>query len=623
VSAGDEVRDRLAAGDEVRDRLAAGDEVRDRLAAGDEVYSAWRIQTTDSGRANPMPAFELRSFFECGTATWREQAYWVGSSFSGARDAAVITLTARLQLLGFPARCTGMRIHQIGVKGSSIVGNAPLFTPSENACPPHTGLLVRRMGQAGDPVKGFYGMELLRCFPARWLPLPGNNSLPNVPAAIRAFQTWVAALIANRICITGETGSGPLYPVLALAYWAITDTDTLDNPLDPVLGNPGSALVSLGLGAPNSNPTVLPSIPAGVLVAITGVAFRGQEIGDKGRINGSRKVFGSEANVITVGAEAPPDGVWVQSGNVQMEQTVYVPITSVGTEGSAERKCGSTKYPNMTGSFPRGYIPPLLAKVVPRGEPTETVPIVTTPPPYPGSLLVTNAKDLCAVCYRGYPDVPPETTKACTLYKIANLENSYYMCCSGTDSFTNPITGIPADITNGIGLPFGFPLVIYEVIKAFVPQGSTCYLAGHSLGGMACENYLNYYAANTIQFPRIVTFGSPVVGFLTGFSDVLKKAVIKYLNFGQKARRFSTKGDLVPTASPPGFILAIFGSPELTFVSNFPYGNGPYESHVHYQELASLENWDVWGNPLYTTQFPFPGQYLYLDLVFTVSPGGS
>jgi Lipase (class 3) len=570
-----------------------------------------------------MPAFELKTWFAAGDATWTERFYWVGSSYGAAMQRLQVCTRYRIALLGQGAACTQLRVSDLAVWRDSIV-SAPSGQPAaSNACLPSSGLLVRLQGVSGQPPHGFYRTLLLRCFPVAWLPPSPGDPAPTVPAALAALAEWQQALRANGLCIQAIAGTGPLYPVTALAWWATGNTDTVGNPLQPKLSDKGSTFVSLALSGPAGQENSLPSIPVGSKVGIHGVSYVGGPTARAPGVNGSREVLDSMPGLISVIAEAPAPGQWVRSGTVQLETEVYVPIRDVVPRGVGEKKVGHQKAPAPL-AMAAGPTPRIGPHVVPRRISYPTLTITPVGGPYPGTVLITNARELCELIYEGYPDVLPETTKPLALYQIMNLQKSYYILCSGTDSYTNFVTGIPADIYVGLGLPFGFPNVIYETVLALVPDGSTVYLAGHSLGGMACESFLNYYAGNTNAYPRLVTFGAPVIGFLTSVSDIFKKSVTKWANFGQKAVRFSTLHDPVPALSPIGLVLEVLGNPELTIVSNAPFPeHGPINTHTHYPMLKSLEVYDVLGNdktaPDYIPLIPF----MYLKLIFTVDPGGA
>jgi hypothetical protein len=569
-----------------------------------------------------MPAFELKTWFASGDATWTERFYWVGSSYAAAMQRLQVCTRYRIALLGAGAACTQLRVSDLAVWRDSIVSAPAGQQAAGAACLPSSGLLVRLQGVHGQPPHGFYRTVLLRCFPVAWLPPSPGDPAPTVPAALAALAEWQQALRANGLCIQAIAGTGPLYPVTAIAWWATGQCDTVGNPLAPNLTDKGTTFVSLGLSGPVGQEKSLPSIPVGSIVGIHGVSYVGGVSARAPKVNGSREVLDSMPGLVTVIAQAPAPGQWVRSGTVQLETEVYVPIRDVVPRGVGEKKVGHQKVPAPQAV---AVVPavPLGPQIVPKGITYPTLTITPVGGPYPGTVRITNAREVCELIYQGYPDVLPETTKPLALYQIMNLQKSYYILCSGTDSYTNFVTGIPADIYVGLGLPFGFPFVIYETIVGLVPDGSTVYLGGHSLGGMACESYLNYYAGNVNAYPRLVTFGAPVIGFLTITSDIFKKEVTKYANFANKTVRFSTLHDPVPALSPIGLVLEVFGNPELTIVSNAPFPeHGPVNTHTHYPMLLSLTVYDVLGNPMGGSG-PAPLiPEMYLKLIFTVDPGG-
>jgi hypothetical protein len=569
-----------------------------------------------------MAAFTLKSFFRMEEATWTETAYWVGSSYSGAISVLQAVLLARLQLLGFPAFCTGSRVSAIGHPGNSTSGAPPLFSPSLEAADPWTVMLVRLQGSAGTPLHGYFRVEQLRGMPNEWLPEQGFQGMPRIPALQKAYAGWIQALIQNQVCIKAEAGTGPVFPVLGVGYWAFFDSDTIGTPLQPDASDFGAALVTMALGSPATAANVVPQIQLGSMVGVHGVSWNSPTGSRAKDLNGSREVVGSVDGAITVVGMPPVGGVWTGQGTVQPESTLYVPITNATFEGVGEKKVGSTKYAHLGRSFPSGYIPAPPDVPVPQPPPLPVFEVDAGPGPFPGTIPIETARELCVVTYEGYPDVPPVTTKPLSIYQIINMDNCYYLCCSGTDSYVNPVTGYPGDITNGIGLPFGFPFSILEALALKIPRDGVVFMSGHSLGGMACENSTHYTLAPKYKVIRCVTFGAPIVGVISNVASIFRRAAIKIglSKFTLPFVRFKTPNDPVPALSPVGLLSALIRFPTYTTVSNFPFGNSPFDSHTHYPELPSLDQYDVFGNFASILYDPDLFPILYLKLIYTVNP---
>lgn len=568
-----------------------------------------------------MPAFELKTWFASGDATWTERFYWVGSSYGAAMQRLQVCTRYRIALLGAGAACTQLRVSDLAVWRDSIVSAPAGQQAGGAACLPSSGLLVRLQGVHGRPSQGFYRTLLLRCFPVSWLPPSPGDPAPTVPAALAALAEWQQALRANGLCIQATDFSLPRYPVQGVQWFGVVNADAIGTPLDPADTDPLANYLAIVLPPGVRIPSTDPVTGASSKVGIHGVRWSGAGSARAPDVNGTRTVVESNPGELIVNGQTPLGGQYVSGGMVQLSTHVYVPIRDVLPRGVAERKVGHQAAPDLPqlppaptaaeipaprtpfvrtlnpGTFVGGKPPPPPPQYLP------PIPPSTARPPYQQYIRCQFAQDLALVAWQGYYPSPPAQNYPIGIYEIANSPGVWLVICSGTDLRVNADTGVSADITSGIGLTTVFYSAIINAVQEVVPLGISLIMSGHSLGSMCAEQAGSFLSTIGYPFYKLIGFGA-------GRTAPKVKGTIY--------QRFATPGDKTPYAPLLGLTDQLAGLNALTIVDNSPYGNGLVESHIHYYQIASLLTYNAWGNDIEGTVNDF--MYLNLKGRFTVLP---
>ena len=128
-----------------------------------------------------------------------------------------------------------------------------------------------------------------------------------------------------------------------------------------------------------------------------------------------------------------------------------------------------------------------------------------------GTTNYTRSYQICNLVYEGYnggSKGPISVTRG----KLNNKYTCYLVCLSGTESVSNQSTGYLTDALSGFNLNNAYVTNVVKVITANVPSGSRLILAGHSLGGMVCQQVAaNDTIKNRYVVMNTVTFGSPLL----------------------------------------------------------------------------------------------------------------
>ena len=174
---------------------------------------------------------------------------------------------------------------------------------------------------------------------------------------------------------------------------------------------------------------------------------------------------------------------------------------------------------------------------------------------------------------------PISITKGTYTYKKywwTEAKDVYLICLSGTDTDAeNTTTGYWTDLLSGFEFDNKYVQNVKKAIMENIPANSNIILAGHSLGGMVCQQVAaeselksNYNILNT------VTFGSPLID---GFS---REGTVK---------RLGDTSDIVPYLSVSTFYNIIWQAAGLNTE------DGGYGWDVLSAHCESYNRNDVWG----------------------------
>lgn len=193
------------------------------------------------------------------------------------------------------------------------------------------------------------------------------------------------------------------------------------------------------------------------------------------------------------------------------------------------------------------------------------------------TVTYTTSPEICNLVYEGYNEgvYGPIIVTQGTMIKNSTSYSVYLITLSGTEFVENQSTGYITDLLSGFNLDNAYYRNVISVITNNIPTGSNLVLAGHSLGGMICQQVAanstvkaNYNVLNT------VTFGSPLL------SAGSREGTVK---------RLGDTSDVIPYASGSlinNTIWAILG---------LNRENGGYGLDLEAAHTESYLRSDVWG----------------------------
>lgn len=106
---------------------------------------------------------------------------------------------------------------------------------------------------------------------------------------------------------------------------------------------------------------------------------------------------------------------------------------------------------------------------------------------------------------------PVSITKG-TYKKLLTSKTVYLVCLSGTEMVKGQSTGYLTDLLSGFNLNNEYSKNVVKIISQNIPANSNIILAGHSLGGMVCQQVsANDTIKDKYNILNVVTFGSPLL----------------------------------------------------------------------------------------------------------------
>ena len=181
--------------------------------------------------------------------------------------------------------------------------------------------------------------------------------------------------------------------------------------------------------------------------------------------------------------------------------------------------------------------------------------------------------------FSNYSATPISICKG-TLTTSSGTKTIYLVALSGTQIKSNQSTGIITDFEAGFSIQSAYLTDVKNAMVKYIPNGSNVVLAGHSLGGMICQQIASdstmkadYVILNT------VTFGSPLLGWLSREGAT---------------QRLGDSSDVVPYLS----ISSLFGVTLLWEALGLNVENGGYGANLlnaHIQSYANATEWSGWN----------------------------
>lgn len=193
------------------------------------------------------------------------------------------------------------------------------------------------------------------------------------------------------------------------------------------------------------------------------------------------------------------------------------------------------------------------------------------------TVTYTTASQICNYVYDGYnggSKGPIIITKG-TYKKGSTSKTVYLVTLSGTELVTDQSTGYLTDALAGFNLNNKYYSNTVSVITKNVPKGANLILAGHSLGGMICQQVAsNSTIKDRYNVMNTVTFGSPLLAAGTREGTV---------------KRLGDTSDVVPYLS--GSLI----NNTAWAIAGLNRENGGYGTDVYSAHTASYLRDDVWG----------------------------
>ena len=187
------------------------------------------------------------------------------------------------------------------------------------------------------------------------------------------------------------------------------------------------------------------------------------------------------------------------------------------------------------------------------------------------------ASDICTYLYDGYnggTKGPIIITKG--LYKKGSTSKTVYLVTlSGTENVSNQTTGYLTDALSGFNLDNLYYANTVNTIVDNIPKNANLILAGHSLGGMICQQVAsNSTIKSRYNVMNTVTFGSPLLAAGTREGTV---------------KRLGDTSDIVPYLSGSLINNTVWA------IAGLNRENGGYGTDVYHAHTESYLRSDVWG----------------------------
>jgi len=188
-----------------------------------------------------------------------------------------------------------------------------------------------------------------------------------------------------------------------------------------------------------------------------------------------------------------------------------------------------------------------------------------------------DAADMCTYVYRGYNEgvLGPITVTQGVLTRNGKVTDVYLITLSGTEMVENQSTGYLTDLLSGFCLNNKYYSNTVKIIENNIPEGSNLILAGHSLGGMICQQVAadsDIKADYNVLYT--VTFGSPLLAAGSREGTV---------------KRLGDTSDVIPYMSGSLFNNTVWA------VAGLNRENGGYGTDLLAAHTESYLRSDVWG----------------------------
>jgi hypothetical protein len=546
-----------------------------------------------------MQPYECGFWLTDGRLVWRETYYRLADSAAACLPYLQQLAVARAGIMGKTVSIGLIRAARIGISGDVARTSSAPVSRGGPAAHPSLSILCRLSGGSVTANRLYSTALYLRGCPASYFLNAGSSAGLGLSPVASAVQQYLQQIVALGFRLRVASKELTSYPIAGVVRLATRFDDCLSNPLDPArLTLENSDVVLFGdlpglVADIETAGTDSPTIRVAGIKWTLGVPLAGYAL------NGQHMPTSWGDGFIRFPGLVPSIGQAAPGGTVRLTTYVYPLVTGGSFEGAVKRDVGGRSKQRLTVPLPRGIAP------VGQSPTTLSVPIRANFPravlfPPPATYTWTTMHDVAVAAFSGYYSAPPGPTTPIVIYPVLNLQNTYFVACSGTALVYNQATGITEDILAGSGKPDTYRIRLVEVIRENVPAGAWLLMAGHSLGGMEIQNSLldlvggrlgNYQVAVTS------TFGAP----LTGHDEI-----------AYKRNRYYIPGDVVPYFSFVGVAILISRT-TIFFYTNLEDNseiNDPVKAHNLYQTTNKLLAFDPIGNPI-TASGP-PGLTLLL-----------
>lgn len=187
----------------------------------------------------------------------------------------------------------------------------------------------------------------------------------------------------------------------------------------------------------------------------------------------------------------------------------------------------------------------------------------------------TEIYDLVGEGYNEGVKGPVSITKG-TYRKGYSSKTVYLVCLSGTEIIKGQSTGYLTDLLSGFNFDNDYSKNVVNIISNNIPKNANIILAGHSLGGMVCQQVAaNDTVKNNYNIMNTVTFGSPLL------SAGNREGIVK---------RLGDSNDAVPYLSVNTFTKTVWQ------VAGLNREDGGYKFASVDAHVKSYSRKDVWKN---------------------------
>jgi hypothetical protein len=485
--------------------------------------------------------YECKIFFVDGRFVWTETYYTLASSSGMAMQRLLALSVVRGGVMGETVKIAQLRTARLDPPGDVLVtgSNPPQFLGP--AIHPTIAILVVLTSVPNSNDRTSSSHLYLRGLPTVFFAGQAVGGPAWTPFGLPQILVYFNALATLGFVIPFSTDTKDLSPIDTIVAYAADQANINGTAVDPTSLPPYLGRLLLLGDFTRLAADIDQTGSQRPKVKIAGFSWGGLQPSVKTTVNGVHDAISWASGGVVIQGKLPLTGNLSRNGYLFLPGKQYLPIASGSVIGVTKRSTGGrTKVHGITapGKFP------VVSPGTFSGSTTSLKPIFGTQvtPAIPPMFTITNALEMAITVFDGYFPAPPAQSHSIGIYQVLNYQNLWLVVVSGTSKRQDQFTGLSADIAAGLPsfLPDLFETSLIAAVQRWVPEYSNLLLAGHSLGGMVCQNAIDDLRSLGYTTNALLTMGTPFTGFSGGSIPTI---------------RLIFRGDPVPYLTPLGLVV--------------------------------------------------------------------